>query len=364
MQIADSAIQLSSQHTEVERFHKKESLTIRQNREEPNTVQIAPGRGGGRKSALSLQHRDRVSIAHPGDIRRRHIEPSKAELTDEQKETADLNIRLLKALFEKITGRKFHIAEPFSPEQGEGANVQEVPEVQVKAEAPPTEDPMAGFSLVYDYHESRYEHERTDFQAEGLINTGDGRQIEINLNLSMSREFYSENNFQIRMGEALKDPLVINYSGTAAQVTERNFSFDIDADGHKDQIAFVRPGSGFLALDKNDDGEINDGSELFGALSGDGFADLIQYDSDGNNWIDENDAIYESLRIWSKNPEGDEQLVALGKQGVGAIYLGHIETLFSLKDEENALLGQVRETGLALMETGRAVTVQQLDLVA
>ena len=41
-------------------------------------------------------------------------------------------------------------------------------------------------------------------------------------------------------------------------------------------------GSGYLALDKNGDGTINDGSELFGTRNGDGFADLAQYDEDGN----------------------------------------------------------------------------------
>jgi hypothetical protein len=219
--------------------------------------------------------------------------------------------------------------------------------------------------LIYDYHQSHYESEKTDFAASGKIMTTDGEEIDFSLSLSMSREFYTEKNVQIRAGDALKDPLVINFAGTAAQLTSREFSFDIDADGRKDQISFVGPESGFLALDKNEDGVINDGSELFGTLSGDGFSDLRKYDSDGNNWIDENDAVYANLRIWSKNSAGEDQLLALGKAGVGALYLGHIETLFSVKDTaDNALLGEVKETGLAVMESGRVVTMQQLDMVA
>ncbi|HSL40616.1 MAG TPA: hypothetical protein VK857_09600, partial [Desulforhopalus sp.] len=221
-----------------------------------------------------------------------------------------------------------------------------------------------GFGLAYDYHQSRYEYEKTEFNAGGMITTADGQEIEFSVSLSMSREFSSEQNIQIRAGEALKDPLVLNFSGTAAQLGQRDFHFDIDADGHKDQIAFVAPGSGFLALDKNGDGVINDGRELFGALSGNGFADLATHDRDGNLWIDENDPIYQDLRIWSLDAEGNDQLIALGMAGVGAIYLGHIDTQFSLNDSNNALLGQVRQTGLALMESGLAVTVQQLDLVA
>ena len=157
---------------------------------------------------------------------------------------------------------------------------------------------------------------------------------------------------------------MINFSGAAAELTQRDFQFDIDADGSADQIAFVGPGSGFLVLDKNEDGEINDGSELFGALSGDGFQDLSTYDNDGNNWIDENDAIYESLRIWTRDQDGASQLIALGTADIGAIYLGHIETDFSIKNDQNELLGQVRETGLAIKESGQLVSMQQLDLLA
>mgnify|MGYP000465316364 CR=1 FL=1 len=54
----------------------------------------------------------------------------------------------------------------------------------------------------------------------------------------------------------------------------------------------LQGGSGYLALNKNGDGVINDGSELFGTASGDGFYDLSMYDEDGNGWIDENDHAY------------------------------------------------------------------------
>ncbi|MCB1769761.1 MAG: hypothetical protein KDJ31_08715, partial [Candidatus Competibacteraceae bacterium] len=103
-------------------------------------------------------------------------------------------------------------------------------------------------------------------------------------------------------------------------------------------------------------------SELFGATTGQGFAELAQYDEDGNQWIDENDSIYQSLRIWSKDATGNDQIVALGQRGVGAIYLGHVATPFSLKDDQNNLLGAIRESGVFLHENGVAGTLQQIDL--
>ena len=73
------------------------------------------------------------------------------------------------------------------------------------------------------------------------------------------------------MADALFDPLIVNIGSDTADVCDQTFKFDLDADGTEDEISMLGKGSGFLALDKNGDGKINDGSELFGTKSGDGF---------------------------------------------------------------------------------------------
>ena len=87
------------------------------------------------------------------------------------------------------------------------------------------------------------------------------------------------------------------------------------------------------------------------------------HDADGNNWIDENDPIYEKLRIWTVDEKGNKQLIALGQAGVGAIYLGNVSSPFSLKDAGNNTLGQISRTGIFLNEDGTAGTIQHVDLV-
>jgi hypothetical protein len=79
-----------------------------------------------------------------------------------------------------------------------------------------------------------------------------------------------------------------------------------------------------LALDKNDNDKIDDGGELFGVNTGDGFGELSAYDEDGNNWIDENDSIFSDLRVWEKKSNGESSLVTLGEAGIGAIYLANV----------------------------------------
>lgn len=170
----------------------------------------------------------------------------------------------------------------------------------------------------------------------------------------MSRSFYEETSLLVDMGSVrLTDPLVINLDTEAASVSDQKFYFDLDADGHAEQISFLNSGSGFLALDKNGDGVINDGSELFGTASGNGFADLAKYDQDGNGWIDEADEIFDKLLIWQKDENGNDILRGLGAAGVGAIYLGNVNTEFSLNSQtDNKTNAVVRQTGMYLKRTG------------
>lgn len=208
------------------------------------------------------------------------------------------------------------------------------------------------------------EQETTCFDAKGTAVTADGREISFSISLEMSRSFTAMAEQQIDFGQPrLCDPLVINLEGPASDVTDQKFFFDIDADGTEEEISSLGSGSGYLALDKNGDGIINDGSELFGTTSGNGFQDLAAYDSDNNGWIDEADAIFSKLRIWTKDENGNDELLTLADAGVGAIYLGYENTDFSLNSPENNQTNAViRKTGIFLYENGGSGTVQQLDL--
>ncbi len=205
------------------------------------------------------------------------------------------------------------------------------------------------------------EAEYTAWSAQGRVTTKDGRTLEIDQTSLMLR---TAEMTQTQSTATLEDPLVIQYGKGSAAVglTEEKYTFDLDADGQKDSMSFVKPGAGFLALDQNGDGKINDGSELFGAKSGDAFGDLAKFDADGNGWIDENDAVYGKLRIWAKDDQGKDQLLSLKDADVGAIYLGSVATEFSIKDSRNELQGQVRQSGLFLRDSGEVGTVQRLDL--
>lgn len=207
------------------------------------------------------------------------------------------------------------------------------------------------------------ETESTTFASKGIVCTADGRNIDFNVEVSMSRAYMSKFDM-LEVKDYIKtDPLIINLDTNVASVSDQKFFFDLDSDGDEEEISFAGKGSGFLAIDKNNDGKINNGSELFGTKSGDGFKDLAIYDEDGNGWIDENDAVFSKLKIWTKDENGNDYLIDLKRADVGAIYLSNTNTQFSLKDEVNNLNAEVKRTGIYLKEsTGMAGTLNHVDL--
>lgn len=207
------------------------------------------------------------------------------------------------------------------------------------------------------------ENETTTFSTTGTVLTADGRSIEFDVTAEMSRSFMQYAEITELKELPLYDPLVINLDGNVADVSDQTFYFDIDSDGIEDKISKLISGSGFLAYDKNEDGIINDGNELFGTKSGNGFADLLAYDDDSNGWIDEDDDIFSKLKIFSIDDKGRQHLVTLKEAGVGAICLQSQRTDFSIKDlESNQTKAQVRRSGVFLFEDGHAGTVQQVDM--
>jgi hypothetical protein len=361
MKIVESAVQFNSQHAALEKNEKKESLTVWNNAQERRQVTDDP-----RKQEIEALRRkaleQSVKVSLSAEARESITVHENSTVSSESGDvTADLNLRILQLLIERLTGKKVSISDLKALIRAEDAPAVKVPS---QNDTPQGGARNSGFGAVYEYHASHYEAETTSFAAQGKILTADGKQVDFSVQLNMMREYSSQKDETIRIGNALKDPLVINFEGNAVELAQTKFAFDLNADGEKEQIAFVGPGSGFLALDKNGDNIINNGTELFGPGSGNGFNELAAYDTDGNDWIDENDAVYGNVRIWTKDNAGNDQLLTLRQKGIGALFLGNAATPFSLKNDENELAGQVRSTGIFLQENGAVGTLQQIDLVA
>jgi len=275
--------------------------------------------------------------------------------TCEIDEQINQEVSLRKLIVEILSGKKINIAHIERVDEDRKAVEEEITQ---------DEETRQGWGLEYNYEQTHYEKEDVAFEAQGVIRTADGQEIDFSLKLDMNREFLEKNSLNIRAGDAAIDPLVINFDGNAASLSNMQFSFDLDSDGVEEDLSMLTRGRGFLAIDINNDGIINNGTELFGPQTGQGFGELAEHDEDNNAWIDENDAVYRLLRVMTVDSSGIQHSDTLKDTGVGAIYLGNKATRFDVRSfGSNELFGQVQTTGIYVAEKGSVGTVQQLNLV-
>ncbi|MDK9716101.1 MAG: hypothetical protein OEL86_18645 [Sulfuritalea sp.] len=201
------------------------------------------------------------------------------------------------------------------------------------------------------------ETESCEFAASGKVCLADGstRQFDVGYTLERSEEVSRT------VSRTLIDPLVVDRAAPRAALSDTRVDFDLDNDGTLEQMRLPAAGSAFLFLDRNHNGRADNGSELFGPESGNGFAELARLDSDRNGWIDSADPAFADLRLW-QGMEEDRQLVQrLEEAGIGALATLAAETPFALK-EHGEQVGQMRSSSVWLGETGGAGVVRQIDV--
>lgn len=353
MKIASATVALQGQHFSETRSEKNEALRSWVGNRRPDFE--------GRERFTSAP-RPAVRISDSARLLAQSAETNTVETANAT--DSDPILTMLRVMLEWITGEPVQIFRP-SDFLGNGQTTETGAALAQNGKAPSrqTQARSAGFGVEYDYHATYEETEATRFSAAGVVKTADGREIDFRVDLAMNRHYREETSVSVRLGDAQrKDPLVVNFTGTAAQLSNQRFRFDLMGDGDMKEIPVLGSGSGFLALDLNMNGRVDSGQELFGPTSGSGFADLARYDEDRNGWIDENDGVFSRLRVWTPDAAGNGELASLKERNVGAILLARTDTPFELRGAENEDLGGIRETGLFLSEAGAVGTVQEIDL--
>lgn len=390
MKIASSNIALQSDHSKKEQHYVAETLRVRNGDNisvETQRTYLGQSENSSQtkvslsEKALQLLQNEQENANKNANknananLLRRSVQNNNAVQNNEIDAPEDPKLLLIRAIIEAITGKSIKFVGESAANQSDKANSTTPTMANIAnlanangGEVIAVSSGNTAFGLRYNSNEVIKENETTNFSASGIIKTADGKEIQFQCDLSMQRSFYMDNSTEIFMGastdrKSLCDPLIINFAGTAAELKNTTFAFDLNADGSAENIQELAAGSAFLVLDKNKDGKINNGNEMFGTQSGDGFADLSVYDEDGNGWIDENDSVYNSLGVWNNSAYGGK-IRSLKEAGIGAIYLQNANTEFSIKDKTtNELQGQIRKTGIFLNEkNGNIGTIQHVDL--
>lgn len=372
MKIDSAGLSLTSSHLASSHDESQESLRIWTGNRRPDFQ----ARGNAGAATVSFSAAARAALA--ADIRAAMaalpappaVQPARAAADATGIERAadaadhDPLLGLIKAVVEMLTGRSIRVfsaqelKQADSPPRiaGPAATAPAAPQQAAAA-------PRAGFGVEYDYHAVHEEFEQTQVSAQGTIKTTDGQEFSFNLELSMTRSYREETALSFRAGDAVRhDPLVLNFNGTAAQLADRRVAFDLDSNGTTDHLALLAGGSGYLAIDRNGNGKIDSGHELFGPATNSGFGELAALDSDHNGWIDENDPAFAALRIWTPAAGGDGLLESLQQRKLGALALGNVASPFELRGAGNGNLGAIAATGVFLADDGRVGSLQEIDL--
>jgi len=137
-----------------------------------------------------------------------------------------------------------------------------------------------------------------------------------------------------------RDPLILDLDNDGLETTnvKDGAYFDNDGNGFAEQTGWASSDDGLLVMDRNNNGTIDNGTELFGdqtilqngQRATDGFQALAELDSNADGIIDINDTAFSNLRIW-QDIDGDgysasDELFTLQEMGIQSINVAHTDT--------------------------------------
>jgi VCBS repeat-containing protein len=137
-----------------------------------------------------------------------------------------------------------------------------------------------------------------------------------------------------------RDPLILDLDGDGLETVglAANIHFDHDSDGVLTKTGWAGRDDALLVWDRNANGTIDTGAELFGdftplsgapegTLAPNGFAALAALDANGDGLLDASDPAFAELRLWRDTSQdgqtGSGELISLAEAGIVRLSLAH-----------------------------------------
>jgi len=290
----------------------------------------------GQSSSASAQNSvSSTGSSKAGDLR--------AEIASRLEQDPDYQIlRKVFALETKLHGSR--VAESSRQLQVSESSVEQLSEIQLVRDASLRKRVELSFERQFE-SQSRLTVSTDGGTSDWSVQTQSFQRASVRLDASIGLA-------GVRTG----DPLVLDLSGEGIMTTgvESGVRFDLDGDGSEDQTSFATGGSWFLALDRNANGRIDDGHELFGDQNGatHGFAELARYDDNADGVIDASDKVFSELRLTQVNEKGEQVVKTLAEADVTALDLEYQNTRKALNLYDSvAQVGQFHRSDGSTGET-------------
>ncbi|MBF0501066.1 MAG: hypothetical protein HQM09_13085 [Candidatus Riflebacteria bacterium] len=225
-------------------------------------------------------------------------------------------------------------AEAAAPPAADGGNQTEAPTT------PPADSAKSGqanMNIQVEHIDSRL-----DISNVQLDSTRQSQQtLQTNQSLETQRQ----------QGKKI-DPLVIDLKGNGLDLTsvDKGALFDMNADGRPEKVGWVKGDDALLVLDRNGNGKIDNGTEVFGDQNGaaNGFAELAKYDDNHDGVIDSKDRIFKALKLYRDiNGNGSidsGELTGLSQAGIERLSLSFKRIAESAGQHTIALKGGFTRT--------------------
>ena len=314
-------------------FSAREQQLFQHSRIEVQTSAVTPAASVATPSAQAVD-----------PLKETESKSSEEQNEDGQQFSAKESIGTVKRILEQLTSGKL-----LSWLDGSAYEKIQAQQQQLHDEVAPPAGPTERTIMEFNY---RYQAVEASFA--GAVQLEDGSSQSFAFSFSMQESYAS---FSIRQEAVLKDPLVLSTTGQSFQWTGASQSFDFFSNGTSAELPTLANGQYYLSYDRNQDGRITEGKELFGPGTGSGFAELAVLDEDQDGFVDSSDSAWQQLSIWRPG----EAMQSLTEAGIGAISAQSVATSFGLYDGD-ALMARIARSGIFLTEQGNVGLMQQVDL--
>jgi len=146
--------------------------------------------------------------------------------------------------------------------------------------------------------------QQLNYQVQGKLNINE-QELSLNYNFALSSERTSYSKVEMS-AVALKDPLIVQFGAQGLGEIKGQKNFKINQDNKIDQLPIFSGDVGYLVYDQNNNQQADNGSELFGPKTGQGFAELALLDSNKNGFIDADDEQFDQLYLWQPSDDNNQ----------------------------------------------------------